>query len=296
MRRSVLIGSLVAMACGGGAPSSREPDAGSPDGGDGGGGEMAGELVVVSGGGYGHLWFPPVVFGSIWGDAPPAWHTEVAHAGDCRVLAYETGFCTDCDGVCLAPDRCLPWPDYLSAGTITVRGLSGGDVVLEPEFDRHYQTWGGLADPLFAGGAAISLEAAGEAVAAFGAEVHVFDRLTVPALDEAGQAVLADGADLEIGWPAPVDGARVHLLAHSGGAPHGIPPEFILECDAADTGSLVIAAALLDELPAFGSSCQKGHDCAKLGVMRYARAIATTEVGAVAFTVGSGVDYPLVSE
>jgi hypothetical protein len=297
MRRVALACVLALTACGG-APSSDGPDARPTGGGDAGGGGQAyaGELVVLSGGGYGRLWFPPVVFGSIWGDAPPSWHTEVARAGDCRVLSYEPGFCTACEGLCLDPDRCVPWPDYLSAGTVTIRGVAGGDLALEPELDRHYQTWGGLSDPLFAAGADISVAAEGDAVASFAVAITAQPQLTVPAFDDAGQALLADGADLELTWPAPVDGARVHLFAHSGGAPHGIPPEIILECDASDTGSLTIASSLLDALPALGNGCRKGSDCASLGVMRYARAVAQTDRGAVAVTVGNGANYELVSE
>src|SRR5688572_17130833 len=87
-RHGSIFAMLLVAACGGGEPSAGEPDARPDPGGDGGGGEEPiGELVVLSGGGFGHLWFPPVVFGSIWGDAPPGWHTEVARVGACRVLA-----------------------------------------------------------------------------------------------------------------------------------------------------------------------------------------------------------------
>lgn len=297
MHRLWVLASAVLVACGDGAPSGGDqPDAAPAGGDDAGPVAEAGELVVLSGGGYGHLWFPPVVFGSIWGGAPPVWHTEVASDGACRVLSYQTGFCSECSGVCLAPDECRPWPDYLGAGTITVSGLAGGDLVLEPEFDQRYQTWGGLPDPLFADDAVLSVAAAGDEVDGFSGTVAAVARLTVPALDEAGAAVLADGADLELTWPAPVAGSRVRLFAHSGGALHGTPPEVILECDAEDTGSLVITAAILEALPAIGSGCAKMHDCAKLGIMRYARSLAATDRGEVALIAGSGANYELTSE
>ena len=291
-----LLALVLAVGCGDGSPSQGEPDARAGGGDDAGGDGSIGELVVLSGGGYGHLWFPPVVFGSIWGDNPPAWHSEVAHDGACRVLTYQPGFCTDCAGVCLAPDECRPWPDYLAAGAITVSGIAGDDLVLEPEFDQRYQTWGGLPDPLFADDAVITIEAAGDQVDGFGGSVPAVARLTIPSLDETGQVVLADGADIELGWPAPVAGSRVHVFAHSGGALHGTPPEVILECDGEDTGSLVITADILEALPVIGSGCAKMHDCAKLGVMRYARATAATDRGDVLLTVGSGANYELSSE
>jgi hypothetical protein len=297
MRAEWILVTMLAGGCGGGSPSSGELDARPDPGDDGGSGEPPiGEIVVLDGGGYGHLWSPPAVFGSLWGDAPPVWHTEVARDGACRVLAYQPGFCAACDGVCLAPDECRPWPDYLDAGTITVSGVAGDDVVLEPEFDQHYQTWGGLPDPLFAGGDEIAVDAGGGEVGPFSARVTAFARLTVPSLDEAGEAVLVDGDDIELTWPAPVAGARVHLYAHSGGALHGTPPEVILECDAEDTGSLVITASILEAVPVLGSGCAKMHDCAKLGIMRYARAAAATDRGEVVVTVGSGANYPLTAE
>jgi hypothetical protein len=297
MRGVWILASALAIGCGGGAPSGNEPDARPVSGEDGGSPEAAiGELVVLDGGGYGHLWFPPVVFGSIWGDAPPAWHTVVARDGACRVLRYEPGFCAECSGVCLAPDECRPWPVYLAAGSITVSGLAGDDVVLEPEFDKRYQTWGGLPDPLFADGAEVVVEASGGEVGSFSATVTAFPRLTVPALDETGEAALADGDDIELTWPTAVSGARVQLFAHSGGALHGTPPEVILRCDAWDTGSLVISAAILEALPVIGAGCAKMHDCAKLGIMRYAQAAAATESGEVLVTVGSGADYLLTAD
>lgn len=224
----ILAGSALVAACGGGAPAGGgEPDSAPGGGDDAGAVATAGELVIVNGGGYGHIWPPPVVFGSVWGSTPPVWHTEVAREGACRVLGYQTGFCDQCSGVCLAPDECRPWPDYLSAGAVTVRGLAGGELRLEPEFDQRYQTWGGLPDPLFADDAVISIEAAGDEVGPFSGTVAAVARLTVPAI---------------------------------------------------------------------GSGCAKMHDCAKLGIMRYARAAASTDRGEVALVAGSGADYPLGTE
>ena len=292
-----LLAAMLLVGCGGGSPSGGEPDA-RRAGDDGGGpaGEAMGELVILSGGGYGHLWAPPAVFGSIWGDTPPAWHSEVARDGACRVLTYQPGFCAECAGVCLAPDECRPWPDYLTAGAITVSGIAGDDLVLEPEFDGRYQTWGGLPDPLFADDAVVAVEAAGGEVAGFSASVPAVARLTIPSLDDAGRVVLSDGSDIELTWPAPVAGSRVHVFGHSGGALHGTPPEVILECDGEDTGSLVITADILEAVPVIGSGCAKMHDCAKLGVMRYRRASAATEGGEVLLTVGNGANYELSSE
>jgi len=291
-----LLAAVLVVGCGGGSPSQGQPDARPAGGDDAGVDGSIGELVILNGGGYGHLWFPPAVFGSIWGDNPPAWHTEVARDGACRVLAYQPGFCADCAGVCLAPDECRPWPDYLGAGAITVSGIAGDDLVLEPEFDERYQTFGGLPDPLFADDAIVSVEAAGGEVDGFSASLSAVARLTIPSFDDAGQAVLSDGADIELTWPAPVAGSRVHLFGHSGGALHGTPPEVILECDAEDTGSLVITSDILEAVPVIGSGCAKMHDCAKLGVMRYARASAATDGGEVRITVGNGANYELTSE
>lgn len=285
MTRMIVLLGLV-TACGGGAAvpdADPQPDA-AP-------GSFAGELTVLDGGGLGHLWFPPVVFGGFPTDGRPVWHQEVLTTGACRLFEYELGLCDPpCDGVCLAPAECRAWPTYRSAGALTITGLAAA-LVVDPLFDGRYVTPGGLPDPLFASDASIGVSAAGDVIDAFTVSAAAVARLAVPAFDANGLAVLTDGSDLTITWPGADATSRVQVFVHSGGAPHGTPPQTLLQCDAVDTGSITIPQQAVEALPPLAVGCPKGRDCAKLGIMRYHRATTTTAAGTVTLTVGSGTNY-----
>jgi hypothetical protein len=161
------IGCVALLSACGEEGVSGAPDADvGLDGGDGdadGGPEigLAGELTILDGGGLGHGWQAPVVFGQFPNGGPPIWHQEVLEAGSCRLVRYQAGFCERCDGVCQGQDVCRPWPIYRSAGTITIDGSAAGEMVLEPGYLNRYQTFGGLPDPLFEAIATIEVRASG---------------------------------------------------------------------------------------------------------------------------------------
>jgi hypothetical protein len=290
MRGSSLAAWLVlGTACGG---SGGAPDAVAPTV-DASAGAVAGEITVLDGGGLGHMWRAPVVFGG-FPTAPPAWHTVVVVAGACRVARYEPAFCDPpCDGVCVAPGECRAWPTYRSAGRLTIGGLAV-PVAVDPLFDGSYLTFGGLPDPLFARDATVTMDVEGDAIAAFTVSARAAARIGIPAFEPAGEATLVDGADLGLAWPSADPTSRVQVLVHSGGAPHGTPPEALLVCDAPDSGALTIPRAAIEAMPPLGLGCAKGHDCAKLGVMRYHRATVETAAGTAALVVGAGVDYAVI--
>jgi hypothetical protein len=278
---------LVVAACGGAAGSPDAPPA--PDAAP---GDVAGELTVLDGGGLGHMWRAPVVFGG-FPTAPPVWHTEVLAEGACRVLAYEPAFCDPpCAGVCVAPGTCVEWPTYRSAGSITIDGLAA-PLAVDPSFDDSYITFGGLPDPLFAPGATISINAAGSVIDAFSLSAPAPARASLPAYDAAGTVTLVD-EDLALTWPTPDSAARIRITVHSGGAPHGTPPAVILTCDAPDTGSLTIPRAAIAALPALGLGCAKGRDCARFGIARYHQRSTLTAAGLAFLTVAAGVNYAVV--
>jgi hypothetical protein len=276
---------LLVAACSGGTGG---PDA-APSAPDAAPGEVAGELTVLDGGGLGHMWRAPLVFGG-FPTEPPVWHTEVLADGACRVLAYEPAFCDPpCDGVCVAPGACVAWPTYRSAGSITVEGLAA-PLVVDPSFDASYITFGGLPDPLFSPGATITLAAAGSEIDAFSLSAPAPARVAVPAYDAAGTVTLPD-EDLALSWPDPDPAARIRIIVHSGGAPHGTPPATVLTCDAPDTGSLAIPRAAIAALPSLGVGCIKGHDCARFGIARYHQRSTLTSDGLVFLTVAAGTTY-----
>lgn len=281
---------LAGAACGG--DGAARVDAGPTP--DAFAGDVAGELVVLQGGGFGHLLAPPVVAGEFPDSAVAGWYTEIAREGSCRVEHYEPGFCDPvCTGVCVDPGVCHPYPTYRGAGTITVTGLLAPVSIDEP-FDGRYHTFGGLPDPLFEVGASVGVSASGGQVPAFAASAVAPAALSIAAFDGSGTAVLTDGADLTLTWSGADPSTRVRVFANSAGAFHGVPPAYKLECDAPDTGSFTIPRAIIEALPVMGTGCQKMHDCAKFSVMRYRADIATTSAGAVRLLVGSGTNYLVV--
>ena len=48
----------------------------------------------------------------------PGWHVETMRLGDCRLLEYRPGFCDACNGICVAPDVCRPYPTGVDVGPV----------------------------------------------------------------------------------------------------------------------------------------------------------------------------------
>lgn len=286
--RASIVLILGLTACGG-------DDTGAPDAGaDAAAGAVAGELVVLTGGGYGRQAFPPVVLGAFPDREGALWYTEAVRAGACRVERYQPGSCAGpCAGVCVEPGECRPFPTYRSAGVIAIDGLAA-PLTLEPSFDGHYATAGGLPDPLFAAGGSVRARAAGALIPAFDVSAVAPRAVTIAAFDGAGVAVLSDGAALTLTWPNADPASRVRVFVHSGGALHGTPPAAALTCDDVDRGELTIARAVIEAMPAMGRGCAKMHDCASFGIMRYRRAAVATAAGEVQLVVASGRDYEVV--
>lgn len=304
MRSTVLVGYALAVGLGTGCgeSSSGESDGGTgPDGGgsgvDSGADELAGSITVLDNGGLGTATLGAAVFGDFPEGGPPVWHAEVVQEGACRLLRYQPGFCQECDGVCLAPEECRPWPRFRSAGVLSVEGLATPDpITLEPTFGGRYQTSGGLPDPLFDPDATVTITATGGEIAGFELATPAVARLSLPAFDAGSVADLPGRGQVTLEWPEADPDSRVLLTVHSGGAFHGIPPEVLLECDAADQGQLTIPAAVMAELPALGLGCAKMHDCAALGILRYRRVTAGAGADRVSLMVASGVNYPVTHD
>lgn len=244
------------------------------------------EIHVIENGGLG----PRTLGSTIWAEFPqggtPDWHSETLRVGDCRLLEYEPGFCTPaCEGVCVAPDECRPWPQYLSAGTLTFAGLTQ-PLALDPQFDNRYLSFGSLPMPLFQPSSSIVATASGADVPSFVAASAAVSPLVSPLR---GQLVsLADGSDYSVTWQDPTASTRVRVTITKGGVFHGQPSPAIIECDAADTGSLVIPRAIIEAFPLVGVGCPKMIDCSYFSAMRYTTGEVTTSLGPVRMLVGSG--------
>ncbi|MFO0762144.1 MAG: hypothetical protein U0359_37240 [Byssovorax sp.] len=172
-------------------------------------------------------------------------------SGDCQILTPKVPFCnTPCGGsaVCVADDTCQDYPTAHGAGTVTLSGLtqeSGkADIVMTP-IANNYQPPASvkLAYPAFAEGDAIHFAASGDFFSPFTIDVK-----GVAELDLGGGTLELDpNAPFALTWNAPSKAgiSTVHVkldISHHGGT------KGMIECDAADTGSISIAAELISDL------------------------------------------------
>jgi hypothetical protein len=107
-----------------------------------------------------------------------------------------------------------------------------------------------LAYPPFEEGAAVSISAVGDtAFAAFQVQAK-----GIKQLDIAKEAIpLEDGKPLTLTWTAPADPSNSKVMVEVDISHHG-GIRGKIECEAADDGSLTIAATLVDGLKALGVS------------------------------------------
>jgi hypothetical protein len=222
--------------------------------------------------GWLHVTFPTEgnaqATGQFSAEAVPPWHEETMREGDCRLLEYHANECDNCwNGRCI-DGECIPYPEYLDAGTLTVAGL-GADVRLSDQGGYYYAALEGRSlDP----GAPVSVTASGAAFPAF--EATSVQPAPMEADIENGEITIEDGTDEAVHWtPADPCTARVRLTLKSTTAAHGLPPNAMIECDVRDTGTLTIPSALIEAFPA--SSHQDICvliDCPASTLARYTRA------------------------
>lgn len=177
----------------------------------------------------------------------PTLHAEAAREGSCRLLLWENPRCEPAcvDAACVATDTCEPYPSPQSAGTLTLAGLHT-TAVLEPNALNGY--FANVESDLFANGARITASAEGDDLGAFEISVDApdVDNLAVQDAGTLDFPAFQPDANFEFRWAATDPSARVRLRMAADAA-HGQPFAAVIECDAPDTGSLTIPAALLTE-------------------------------------------------
>lgn len=228
---------------------------------------------------------------SIRGDfaagGPVVWQTETGREGDCRLLELETSpeGCDLCETLCVG-GVCEPFPDPLSAGTIT---LTGANVPVTLTYDYGFYYLYELVPDLFDAGDLIGVSASGDEVPAFALEALAPPALVSAELQD-DEILLSDDEDFVFRWtPAGCD-ARVRLTLNANNAGHGLPYAAILECDAPDTGSLTIARALIQGFPpTYRWEACAGSDCPLSSLARYTRDETALAGGTVELLVGSRV-------
>ncbi|HKO91391.1 MAG TPA: hypothetical protein VJU61_09575 [Polyangiaceae bacterium] len=181
--------------------------------------------------------------------------TLLAEEGGCRLLSSPAPQCNPAclpsSEVCGTDNACLPRPVARDLGTVTVRGLLVPVQMQANGVTKGYSNPATprLPHPGFAPGADLRIFSSGGDYAPIqlrGWGVSLLQGVNNPVAVRAGEPVL-------VTWQAPeaAGPARVHLNLNINH--HGSNSEWI-ECDAADEGSAMIPAGLVDALLARGQS------------------------------------------
>lgn len=196
-------------------------------------------------------------------------------AGDCRMWSYEPGDCGPCTGLCDAEGECVPFPTPLSAGILTVSGVEGGDIEMEPS-EYGYFLEGDVPADLFDADSDVTLSAAGGGdVDAFELAAGGVDPIAID-LVEGGEdgsqdtLRLEDGADLVLTWDPAQPATRVRIEINSNNRGHGLPVDSMIECESDDDGSLTVPRAMIEAFPEkpYQNICA-GTDCPPSTLTRY---------------------------
>lgn len=304
MRRGLfLLCALAHVACGGDDDGGEGADAGTgnpqcePEPGNtaasgavrvGGITTLAGTRVTLDG---------LLVSGTDWQffDMAPQRQSESARAGDCVLYETDPSFCDpECtDGLC-HEGECKPFPELLSAGTLRV---VAGSALIESEANAP-TFWGPvyreeLLTALVAGDQ-VAFCAGGAEAGGFGAILQAVAPLA-GALPDDGVLELVDGGDLVVSWDGGSD-ARVRLTLNADNASHGQPFPAVIECDAEDTGQLVVPQELVESFPTVprppdGEVVCAGSDCPPSRLVRYRAARVAEDDLEVEIRVESAVEF-----
>jgi len=219
-------------------------------------------------------------------------HVLEAEEGACRF--YRVAEIAPCDPpcaddwteYCTIDGQCLPFPQRVSAGTITVSGVKGGPYPI-PVGEADWYSAPATPASLFDAGAAITVSATGGDIPAFEAHVTGVGPLKAP-ID--GVLTLVDGAPQVVTWTKANDGSTVELILQIGW--HGAPPTAILWCTAPDAdGQVTIPQAMVEAFPTFGGMGLFQHPAY---LRRVSRAVAASPGGPIEILVTSQMGFGVV--
>lgn len=171
---------------------------------------------------------------------------EVAAIGACSLRSPPTLFCDpQCTGAttCAADGTCVPLPENVSVGTVSVQGLAVAVEMTASAPVYFYTNPGTLPQPAFAAGDPIMLAASGDTVAGFSLRGLGID----PLVTSSTSVPLQRGAGVPVSWTAPSATRPVRIELNLNIANHGGTPGWIA-CTVEDTGTFTIPAALSDRL------------------------------------------------
>lgn len=171
----------------------------------------------------------------------------------CHLLQKVNPFCDPtCGGgeVCDHDGTCIPHPINIPVGTVTMTGLLGGDLEMEPNFANYYQGEG-VPFPLFEAGASITASASGEGpVPAFALEGVGVPDLT---LEEGKIFEMADGVDLSVTWDVAESAGPWRIWFSLNVDQHGNSP-VTLFCEVEDDGEHTVPGSMISEMLSYGIS------------------------------------------
>jgi len=287
--------SLAVAACGGGGG---DPDGGGDGDGDGDGGlpdagsgtELLGSIRVAESvfGEYSSS----RVDGELVLAGYPGIYTETMNDGTCRLVEFQGAFCDPaCDQGWCIDDVCVPFPDWVDAGRLTVTGLKAA-VAIDPNYCG-FQGWGycnqnTLPADLFDPGDAVTASAPGGDFPAFSVAAAGVTPMVVPGLSN-DELAMPNGAELTFTWTPESDSDRVRLVinANSSGG-HGSPYQAIITCESVDDGSLTVPRAMIEAFPeTYRWDICGGSDCPPSLAMRYTRGTTAVNDGEVELLVGT---------
>lgn len=246
--------------------------------------ELVGSFSVVHEDGY------SVISGQVADGVVPATILQkVGENGDCVLLRQISPFCdpscpsgTTCD----FDGTCIPYPEPISVGMVTVKGLNKS-VAMEPTApsDTYFDTQ--LPHPAFDPGACIELVAEGADIAGF----TLYGTGVTPLEMPSDPWVMRYGQPLQISW-VPADDPQARILLTLNIDQHGLSP-VTLVCDVEDTGSFAVPAEMISALMDFGftglakgdiyrqtvDSVQTVHGCVEFKVVSHLEADLQVEEG-----------------
>lgn len=198
------------------------------------------------------------VYGTVYdGPSPPEYvFVEKMTLGPCKLLKVETPQCIpDCGlgAKCIATDNCMPEPDKIDIGIVTLNGLkyNGINMPFTMEANRklkYLMPQVQLDYPPVQENDTITLSATGsESIPPFTLKV----RGIAPLVVLSDSLLLADGQPITVQWlPPPVSGVstitvRINISYHGG-------TKGEIQCQCEDNGSVTIPGVMLDELKSYG--------------------------------------------
>ncbi len=213
---------------------------------------------------------------------PAAVFERSAEVGGCVLLTPKTLFCeAGCASgtTCGEGGECVPYPSKVSVGAVKVTGLEEGVEMTARAPTWFYLNKGTLPHPAYDPGAAILLEADGDATEAFSLSGYGVEALSTTQRS----APLERGKALTLTWAPPAEAGPVRVFVKLEIATHGGSPGRV-ECHAPDTGVFEVPGELVDALLDRGYS-----GFPSVALTRRSADSANTSLGCVELVVRSTV-------